>query len=34
VEVDMPDDFDYLEYQMAKNPVIVKKLFERKRSKL
>jgi N-acylneuraminate cytidylyltransferase len=34
VEVDTPDDFDYLEYQMAKNPVIVKKLFERKRSKL
>ena len=34
VEVDMPDDFDYLEYQMAKNPVIVKKLFERKRGKL
>lgn len=34
VEVDMPDDFDYLEYQMAKNPVIVKKLFERKRAKL
>jgi len=34
VEVDLPDDFDYLEYQMAKNPVIVKKLFEKKRVKL
>jgi len=34
VEVDTPDDFDYLEYQMAKNPLIVKKLFERRRSKL
>lgn len=34
VEVDMPGDFDYLEYQMAKNPVVVKKLFERKRNKL
>ncbi len=34
VEVDTPDDFDYLEYQIAKNPAVVKKLFERKRSKL
>lgn len=34
VEVDTPDDFDYLEYQMAKNPVIVKKLFEKKGGKL
>ena len=34
VEVDTPDDFDYLEYQMAKNPVIVKKLFGKKGGKL
>jgi len=33
-EVDIADDFGFLEYQMAKNPAIVKKLFERKRSKL
>ena len=34
IEVDMMDDFDYLEYQMARNPGITKKLFGRKRSEL
>ena len=33
-EVDIVDDFGFLEYQMAKNPVIVKKLFEKKGGKL
>ena len=27
MEVDMLDDFDYLEYQVARDPSIIKKLF-------
>jgi len=33
-EVDTPDDFDYLEYQVAKKPAIVKKLFGKKGGQL
>jgi len=34
VEVDTSDDFDYLEYQVAKKPAIVKNLFEKEEGQL
>ena len=34
IEVDTADDFDYLEYQVEKNPAIVKKLFGKEEGQL